>query len=95
MISALDASGGKEIWSAGSGAPILDPYCNGGKHKAPTGLGVGEGCLIVPSSKVKRKIPSMLTASAPSLEIIKDGAEAVSIDYWRSRRTLPVALSFQ
>jgi outer membrane protein assembly factor BamB len=52
LVYALDGSNGKQIWSANAGAPIIEPFMNEQEIKPLTGLGAGEGCLIVPASNV-------------------------------------------
>lgn len=52
LIYALDTFSGEQIWSANSGAAIVDPYYNEIGNKSLTGFGAGEGYLVVPASNV-------------------------------------------
>jgi outer membrane protein assembly factor BamB len=50
-VYAIDAGTGLEIWSRGAGSAIAGSF-EGGLNQPPTGLGAGEGYLVVPAGNV-------------------------------------------
>lgn len=50
-VYAIDAGTGQEEWSRGAGSAIAGSF-EGGLNQPPTGLGAGEGYLVVPAGNV-------------------------------------------
>jgi outer membrane protein assembly factor BamB len=87
-LYALDASSGQSVWSTNVGAGFVAPDEQNAFQL--TGLGAGQGVLVVPAGNTLAAYDGVLAASAPAKLTATAGNAQVSLSWSASNGTAPI-----